>query len=384
MAAALKFSMDYFQLFTLVILTMGFSAWTYIDRFTKIDRIGAIGICLNTMELVVEPFNLRLNIPSGRNLLEVLRENHLPISYSCLSGRCGTCRCRVVLGQVRDSGPELGRPPACQDNYVLACQAMLTDNCSIELPEVDEVVVHPARIVKGTVTAIEQATHDIRRIRVKLAKPMAFSPGQYAMLQFTPEHIRPYSMACLPDDDEWEFQVRRVPEGRVTAYIFEELKVGATLKISGPLGTAYLRQKHTGPLLCVGGGTGLAPVLSIVRGALAQGMRNPIHVYFGVRSVADIYDAERLKALAEAHSNLSIHIVVASGNTSDAEQGQEKWALRSGLVTDAIEKDFERLTGWRAYLCGAPPLVEALNLLVTRMGILPTQVHADAFYPSND
>lgn len=326
------------------------------------------------MELVVNPLNVRLNVDSGSNLLDVLIAHQLPISYSCMSGRCGTCRCRVLSGQVRNSGPEAGRPHADKDDYVLACQSVLTDNCTIELPEVDEVVVHTARIVKGTVTAIEEATHDIRRIRVKLAKPMSFSPGQYATLQFTPEHIRPYSMASLCDDTEMEFQIRRVPDGRVTAYVFDELKVGAAIRVSGPLGGAYLRQKHTGPMLCVGGGTGLAPVLSIVRGALAAGMQNPIHFYFGVRSAQDVYDTERLQALAAAHPNVTVHIVVATGA---AGAGQ-----RSGLVTDAIEKDLKTLTGWRAYLCGAPVMVDALNLLVTRMGLAPSHIHADAFYPS--
>jgi naphthalene 1,2-dioxygenase ferredoxin reductase component len=326
------------------------------------------------MELVVKPLNVRLNVDSGSNLLDVLIAHQLPISYSCMSGRCGTCRCRVVSGQVRNSGPEVGRPHADKDDDVLACQSVLTDNCVIELPEVDEVVVHTARIVKGTVTALEEATHDIRRIRVKLAKPISFSAGQYATLQFTPEHIRPYSMAGLCHDAEMEFQIRRVPDGRVTAFIFDDLAVGATIRVSGPLGTAYLRQKHTGPMLCVGGGTGLAPVLSIVRGALEAGMKNPIHLYFGVRSAHDVYDTERLRALAASHPNVTVHIVVATGT---AGAGQ-----RSGLVTDAIAKDLGALAGWRAYLCGAPAMVEALSILVTRMGVEPGHVHADAFYPS--
>ena len=325
------------------------------------------------MELVVEPLNVRLHVESGSNLLDVLRQHQLPISYSCMSGRCGTCRCRVVSGQVLNSGPEAGRPQADRD-YVLACQAVLTDNCTVELPELDEVVVHSARIVKATVTSIEAATHDIRRIKVKLAKPMDFSPGQYCTVQFTPAHIRPYSMACLPSDEEWEFQVRRVPDGRVTAYVFDELKVGDALRLSGPLGTAYLRQKHTGPMLCVGGGTGLAPVLSIVRGALAAGMTNPIHVYFGARSAQDVYDADRLHAIAAANPNVTVQLVVATGGNAHG--------LRTGLVTDAIEKDLGSLVGWRAYLCGAPAMVDALNLLVTRMGVKPAHVHADAFYPS--
>lgn len=326
------------------------------------------------MELVVEPLNLHLNVESGMNLLDVLRSNEVPISYSCLSGRCGTCRCRVVEGHVRDNGPEAGRPQVGKDAYVLACQAVLTESCKIEIPETDEIVVHPARIIKGTVTAIEDATHDIRRIRIKPAKPLEFSPGQYVTLQFTPEHIRPYSMAGLPGDTELEFQIRKVPGGHVSNYVFNDLAMGAAVRISGPLGTAYLRRKHTGPMLCVGGGTGLAPVLSIVRGALEDGMSNPIHLYFGVRSEQDLYDSERLQALSERYPNLKVNVVIATGPVGPGQ--------RAGLVTDAISQDLPSLAGWRAYLCGAPAMVEALNLLVSRQGIEPGCVHADAFYPS--
>lgn len=326
------------------------------------------------MELVVQPLNLHLHTEIGKNLLDVLRDNQVPISYSCMSGRCGTCRCRVTSGQVLDGTPESGRPQAARPGEVLACQATLTGDCSIEIPDIDEVVTHTAKIVKGTVTGIEAATHDIRRITVKLAKPLDFSPGQYATLQFTPEHIRPYSMAGLPTDDTMEFQIRHVLGGRVTDYIFHSLQVGATLRVSGPLGTAYLRHKHTGPMLCVGGGTGLAPVLSIVRGALAAGMNNPIHLYFGVRSLEDLYDADRLQTLAQQHPNITLQIVVATGPVTAG--------LRSGLVTDAIREDFKTLTGARAYLCGAPAMVDALNLLVVAMGLPPEHVYADAFYPS--
>ncbi|MBT0962164.1 2Fe-2S iron-sulfur cluster-binding protein [Denitromonas iodatirespirans] len=326
------------------------------------------------MELVVKPNNLRLSFQSGQNLLEVLRANEVPVSYSCLSGRCGTCRCRVIDGEVLDSGPESGRPLNGGGRYVLACQSVLSGSCTIEIPEADEIVVHPARIIKGTVSAIEAPTHDIRRLRVRPAKPLAFSPGQYAMLQFSPAHVRPYSMAGLPGDEELEFQIRLAPGGRVTGYVFDELREGASIRVSGPLGTAYLRRRHEGPMLCVGGGTGLAPVLSIVRGALDAGMGNPIHLYFGVRSAADLYDAERLQALAAAHPNLALNIVVANGAVPDG--------LRRGLVTEAIEADFASLAGARAYLCGAPPMVEALDLLARRLGMRESHIHADAFYPT--
>ncbi len=329
------------------------------------------------MEIHVRPLRRTLHVAAGVNLLDALRANDVPVSYSCMAGRCGTCRCKVVAGDVLESGREAQRPlGAATDGdagYVLACQTFVTEPCTVEIAEPDEVVVHTARTLKAMVVAIEDVTHDIRRLRLQPAKPLDFSPGQYAQLQFTPAHARPYSMAGLAGDGELEFHVRLVPEGRVTGYIAQELKVGDAVRVSGPLGSAYLRRRHDGPMLCVAGGTGLAPILSIVRGALAAGMRNPMHLYFGVRSERDVYGMEWLAALQHEHPALSVHTVLASGRAA---------GYRTGLVTDAIAQDWQSLAGFRAYLCGAPPMVEATALLVRRMGVLPSQIHADAFYAS--
>jgi ferredoxin-NAD(P)+ reductase (naphthalene dioxygenase ferredoxin-specific) len=166
--------------------------------------------------------------------------------------------------------------------------------------------------------------------------------------------------------------VRLVPDGRVTGYIAQTLQVGDAVKVSGPLGSAYLRRKHEGPMLCVAGGTGLAPILSILRGALAQRMTNPIHLYFGVRSPRDIYGMPWLAALQRDNPRLTVHVVVSSGG--------DPAAHRCGLVTDVIEQDLGDLQGWRAYLCGSPPMVEAAAVVARRKGVAAANIHADAFY----
>jgi ferredoxin-NAD(P)+ reductase (naphthalene dioxygenase ferredoxin-specific) len=311
------------------------------------------------MHLLVQPLGRTFTFAPGVNLLEALRLNDVPVSYSCMAGRCGTCRCKVLDGHVLETGRDAKITDPNGEDHVLACMSVLTENCTIEIPEPDEVITHPARIIKTSVVAIEEMTHDIRRLRLRGSKPLAFSPGQYALLQFTPEHIRPFSIASLPADEEMEFHVRLVPDGRVTGYIADKLQVGDTVRVTGPLGTAYLRTKHEGPMLCVAGGTGLAPVLSIVRGALERGMSNPIHV----------------DELARRHHNLHVHIVAATGD------GDPR--LRSGVVTDAVAQDFDSLAGWRAYLCGAPPMVDAATFLVRQKGIRASHIHADAFYASS-
>lgn len=329
------------------------------------------------MEVRVLPHGQRLDVPQGENLLTALQQHGVPISYSCMAGRCGTCRCRLVEGDVRhavagntddgDIGKQDPRP-------LLACQSVVMGPCTIEIPEPDEVVVHPARILKSTVTALAGLTHDIKLIRLAPAKPLSFSPGQYAMLQFTPDHIRPYSMARLPGEGELEFHVRMVPDGRVTRYICDRLKVGDTVRVSGPLGTSYLRTRNDDPILCIAGGTGLAPVLAIVRGAIAAGLTNPIHLYFGIRSPRDAYGFDWLNELAQRHPRLRIDVVsTLPGSDRD---------LRTGLVTEAVEQDYGDLTGGRAYLCGAPPMVEAATELLRDRGVRTEHIYADAFYAS--
>jgi ferredoxin-NAD(P)+ reductase (naphthalene dioxygenase ferredoxin-specific) len=324
------------------------------------------------MELTVLPTDHRIPIESGSNLLELLRKHGVPVSYSCLAGRCGTCRCRVTEGKVVESGRDVLSASVNDGQFVLACQTTLTGSCAIEIPEADEVVVHPAKLLKGVVTGIDALTHDIRRLRLRTNKPLSFSPGQYATLQFASGHIRPYSMANIEGDDELEFHVRLVPGGRASTYIAETLKEGDTVRVSGPLGTAYLRRLHKGPMLCVAGGTGLAPVLSIVRGALAADMDNPIRLYFGVRSPRDLYGADMLRDLATRHPGLDVHIVVSE----DADGS----GYRGGLVTDAVAQDLPDLTGWRAYVCGAPPMVEAAQILMRQRGLPLERIYADAFY----
>jgi len=319
------------------------------------------------MEVLVQPLGKRFDVAAGENLLTALQHHDVPISYSCMAGRCGTCRCKVTGAD--EAGSEAG-------SEVLACQTVVTGDCTIEIPEPDEVVVHPARIVKATVTALADLTHDIRMIRLAPAKPLSFSPGQYAMLQFTPDHIRPYSMARLASDGELEFHVRLVPDGRVGGYIRDTLKVGDTVRISGPLGTSYLRVRNDAPILCIAGGTGLAPVLSIVRGAVAANLPNPIHLYFGVRSPRDAYGLDWLTELSQRHPRLRVDVVsTLPGDDNEA-------GLRTGLVTEAVAQDYADLQGWRAYLCGAPPMVDAASQLLRDRGVQPAHIYADAFYAS--
>jgi ferredoxin-NAD(P)+ reductase (naphthalene dioxygenase ferredoxin-specific) len=333
------------------------------------------GVETQTLRVLVRPMNRLIKVAPGANLLQALLDAKVPVSHSCMAGRCGTCRCRAFGGEVLEYGGEATRPLHGDRDFVLACQTYLTEPCTIEIPEADEVVVHPARIAKGSVVSVSALTHDVMRLVIRPNRAIQYSPGQYLSVDFGPSLVRPYSMATLCTEGDCEFHVRVVPNGRVSGHIANHLRIGDSVKLTGPLGTSYLRLKHTGPILCVAGGTGLAPILAIIRGAIVEGLRNPIRLYFGVRSPADIYGLRWLEELRRAHPSLDLQVVCASGGDPRKQ--------RTGLVTTAIESDTPRLEGWCAYVCGSPPMVEAVTLLIKHLGIEPARVYADAYYPQD-
>lgn len=325
------------------------------------------------MKLLINPLDKKLDVEQGGNLLDALIENQIPISYSCRAGRCSTCQCRLIDGDV--SGLNAADGKVTIGSQVLACMTTLHSDCTIEIPEPDEVVIHPARVLKGIVTCFEYLTHDVIKLRLKTNKSLEFSPGQYAQLQFSADAIRPYSMAGVYGDSELEFHIRVVPDGRVTPRLTKEVSVGSTVKVSGPLGASYLRFNHSEPMLCIAGGTGLAPIISIVRGALESGMKNPIHLYFGVRAEKDIYGLDVLDTLTERYSNFQYKVVLSASEDNSH-------AFERGFVTEVVNQDLENLQGWRVYLAGPPPMVEAATQLAEQRSVARSHIYADAFYPT--
>ena len=136
---------------------------------------------------------------------------------------------------------------------ILACRAVPWSDCEVKYLEFDELVAHPLRHLDCTVVRIDDATHDIKRIRLKIVDggPYLFSAGQYAAVEFPGLPARDYSMANRPDEAELEFHIRLLPGGAVTPFVAKTLKKGDVVKVFGPHGTSYLRDKHSGPILAL-------------------------------------------------------------------------------------------------------------------------------------
>lgn len=324
------------------------------------------------MEVLVQPANRVLSLKPGENLLQAMRGAELAISYSCEDGRCGLCRCRLVRGCML----ETARPPrqlfGCRVRYVLACQSVPAEASTIEVPDEGETVVHPARRVREKVLGVEQLTHDVSLVRLSNESRLGFSSGQFAEIEFERGLSRVYSMSGLPNDDELQFHVRLHPSGRASQLI-GALVPGTSLRLRGPYGAAWLRQQHAQPILCVSAGTGLAPLISVLRGIAQARLPNPVHVYTGFMSREELYGQAALAEALQGIPNLrSSHLVVATGKL---ERG-----LRRGLLTEVLGQDLPHLGQWHAQVYGSPFAIEATVQLLRRLGIAEERLHADPFH----
>ncbi len=330
--------------------------------------------------VILRGMDAEIAVEAGETILDAALRNGLPFPFGCQSGNCGACKCALVAGGVElapysefalEEGERL-------QGMILGCRAIPLADCTVALLETEELEVHPARELDCRVVAIDDMTHDIRRLRLEILSggPFAFSAGQFASLRFPGLPARDYSMANRPDEALLEFHIRLVAGGAVTPHLRERLKVGDTLRVSGPMGTSSWRRRHTGPILAVAGGSGLAPIKSIVETALMSGARQPIRLYVGGRAERDLYLLDHFAALAARHSNLSVTPVL-----SQADGPTER---RTGFLADALSADLADLDGWKAYLAGPPAMVESCVDALAMRGMARGDCHADAFYTEAD
>jgi len=319
--------------------------------------------------------NRPIVVAPGRTILEVALEEGIAYPHGCRSGRCGSCKTRLIGGDVDllPHTPFALTPEERASGLILACRAQPTTDATVAWLGKQDGAAHPVRSIPARVVALDDATHDIRRVRLapESAEPLTFSAGQYARLTFDGAPTRDYSMANQPGEEVLEFHIRRVPGGATSERVVSDLAVGEPVLVQGPFGSSFLRHRHTGPVLVVAGGSGMAPMKSIVETALNHGFRQPIHFYFGVREERDLYLDGHFQNLCARHPNLSFVPVLSQADSA---------VHRTGLVTDAIAEDLEVLRGWKAYMAGPPAMTDAAAASLLERGLPAEDLHVDVFF----
>ncbi|MDI1246030.1 MAG: 2Fe-2S iron-sulfur cluster-binding protein [Rhodoferax sp.] len=309
----------------------------------------------------------------------------LGFPYECNSGGCGSCKFELLEGEVENLWPEA---PGLTERdkrkgSLLACQCRASTDVRIKVRPTPECVpvIKPVRL-RAKFTEMHEITHDIREFRFVTEGEAEFQAGQYAMLAIpgvgTP---RAYSMSNVSNKKgEWHFQIRHVANGVATDRLFHRLHVGEEIEIDGPYGLAYLRSEVARDIVCVAGGSGLAPMVSIARGAVQLNMlkTRQLHFFYGGRTPRDICGESFLRELPGYGDRIHFHPVVSlPGGVSDAH-----WSGETGFVHELVRRDFgDALPSFEFYFAGPPPMTQTLQeMLMVGHRVPFDQIHFDRFF----
>lgn len=308
-------------------------------------------------------------------LLNTLSNQKIYIPSAC-GGKatCGVCKFRLIEGGGEIKPTELPfLSKAEKDNGIrLSCQVKVKDNMKIEIPK----ELLNAKSYLTRVTHIEDQTYDIKLVRFKMIEPdnMYFKPGQYAQIKVPGlEVIRAYSIASNPKDtSEIEMLIRQVPKGLATTFVHKALQVGDKITLTGPYGDFYLRDTERA-MICIAGGSGKAPIRSILYYLRDNGMKRKVKYFFGARSKRDLYLTEEFEALAKEFPNFEYIPALSEPLESDNWQGEV------GLITEVVDRLVGDLSESEAYLCGSPGMIMACNNVLVKHHLKQQNTFYDKF-----
>lgn len=335
----------------------------------------------------IDPGGEVFEVPKNRTLLQAANDNNIAFPQHCTVGTCGNCRCKLLSGEVRamrDFSYTLTQAEI-NDGYILACQSLLKSDVVIEL-EADSVAAHPTEAFTGKIVETHKLTHDIVEVRVELDRPISYTAGQFADIRVPGEddnfsRHRSYSFASAIDTEGTRkptFHVRKVPGGSYTEWLFEQDRVGESFELLGPQGNFWLRPAEA-PILCIAGGSGMAPIKAILEAAVTQGVDRPLTYLFGARTQQDLYCLDEMEELSKQWPNHFQFIPVLS-----EEPEKSSWTGKRGLVTDFVESGTTGFTldTCHAYLCGPPVMIDAALVVLEGNGIDVGNIHYDKFLDS--
>lgn len=339
------------------------------------------------LNAVVNPSGDTFSVKAGDNLLKAALEAGLHWPHDCRVGSCGTCRCILKEGKVKELSDfaYVLDQEELKSGMILACQAALRSDVVVEVElvkNIDQAVIVSSH--DGVIHKVTPLTHDIVELVVKASDdfPRTAVAGQYAeVLVDDIGSPRSYSFAKAPeneDDKELTFFVRRVPGGEFTEWLFAEDRTGKPVVVTGPYGSFWLRGGDE-RIVCVAGGSGMAPIKSLLESAHNADKQRDVLFLFGARSQQDLYCLDVMEQLKSKWKGEFEFVPVLSEEPEDS-----GWQGARGLVTEYLQQAFidtgkVDMSVSQGYLCGPPPMVDATIALLSAAGMAKEDIHFDKF-----
>lgn len=337
-----------------------------------VGNYGVVKININDKKL--------LEVSGGQPLLKALNNEGVFIPSACGGrGSCGLCKVQVLEGGGNYLPTELPwiSEEEKKNQVRLSCQFKVKNDISIKIPE----ELFSVRQFETKVERLRDLTHDIKEVRLKLIDPphIEMTAGQFIQFQvpayeLTDEPVyRAYSMASVPSDTgHIELEIRLVPNGICTTYVHKHLKEGDTVTVNGPYGEFFLRDTDR-DIICIAGGSGMAPLKSILLDMAEKKSTRKARYFFGARTGKDLFLLDEMKALEAELANFKFIPALSEP------QPEDNWTGETGLITDVVKRMTENASESEAYLCGSPGMIDACIKVLKELGMPEERIYYDKF-----
>jgi CDP-4-dehydro-6-deoxyglucose reductase, E3 len=311
--------------------------------------------------VLVEPHGRRITVAADRPILESALSAGLNLPHSCKSGHCASCRVQLRSGQVEyPNGLPLGvTAEEAAAGKILLCQARARSDLVVQARLIASVTDVEIKTLPCRIAQVTPLAADVMQVflRLPVVERLEFHPGQYLDILLDGGRRRSFSIASPPhDSDLLELHVRRVPGGGFTDGLWSTTGVGSLLRMEGPIGQ-FVYREGSSPVLMIAGGTGFAPLKSMLRHILERGIDRPIHLYWGARQAHDVYEEALVLEWVRRHPQLRFTAVLSEGAGTD---------YRAGWVHEAVLADYPDLESFDVYAAGPPALIESIRTTFPR------------------
>ena len=331
------------------------------------------------MQITIKPSDHSFACEPGDSVLQAATRADLMIPYGCRNGACGTCKGRILAGEV-DYGAHQASTLTDEDKrkgLALFCVAKPLTDLTIEIREVRRAGDIQIKRLPCRIESIEKVAPDVAIVKLKLptTERLQFLAGQYIDLLLRDGRRRSFSLATPPHADTLlELHIRHIPGGHFTDQLFNTYKGREILRFEGPLGAFYLREDSDKPIIFLAGGTGFAPIKAVIEHALYHKIPREMVLYWGARSKQDLYLPDLPGQWQRDNPNFTFIPVLSEPKPDDA------WPGRTALVHQAVLTDFTELSGYQVYACGAPAMIDAAKRdFTTLRNLSPDDFYADSF-----
>ena len=333
-----------------------------------------------------EPLGIEMDVEEGETVLDAAFRQGISLMHGCKEGQCGSCKSKLIDGDIEMLKYSTFALPdyESETGHVLLCRTHAYSDINVELLSYDEDLLSRSIAVKefaGRLTGFSALTHDIRLLEIEIEKPLKFWAGQYVDLTLPDRSItRAFSMANPPGEStRLRFIIKKYPNGAFSSLLDGDLQIGDRVTAKGPYGTCFRRENRPGPMLLIGGGSGMSPLWSILSDHIASGEQRPIRFFYGARARTDLFYLRELQDIAGSLPDF--RFIPALSNATDG----DNWDGETGFVHEVVKRHLaaEKLPGKiDAYACGPTPMIDAMLPVLQMNGVEPEHIYFDKFTPA--